>query len=86
MTNYNLELSWVAPKPGGIPFTPISQIRLRNWATDHDKRPCVTAQCVGIRELEWNAKRLKTEIDQVVKSARRKYGNDLRRLRQRSRS
>ena len=76
MATYSLGLVFLKPKKGDLPFTPFSHVYIRRSSVCRYKGrdyETLTPRCVGLTEIEYQIDRLKKELEDIRKEARRKF-------------
>lgn len=57
-------------KSDELPFNPVVHICLQSWSTLSDGAPTVTPELMTEREIDWNVKALKDDLDSVGRKAK----------------
>ena len=73
---YSLDLVFLSPYPlkkDDLPDHAIAQVLVKTLTRDEDGHILITPQCVSLRELEHHINRLKQELDEIRKVAKRKF-------------
>lgn len=75
MATYHLKLDFKPPvKPGskGGPCRASAQIEVQRYSSDREGQIIISAECAGIEDLELEVRKLKTELDSILASGRRR--------------
>lgn len=78
MTTHTFDLLFLASRPGHMPHRPIAHVYVKSSSrNDYSGRGSdkilIGAECVSLREIEYEIEQLKKDLDQVKKTAARKY-------------
>lgn len=67
------DLKFVPAPKDGIPHPPVARMSIRSLSTDEQGLRLITPDCVSVGELEGEVRRLQAELEDVLKTARKKF-------------
>ena len=73
---YSLDLVFLSPYPlkkDDLPGHAITEVFVKTHSRDEDGHLLITHECVSLRELEHEVNRLRQELDEIIKVAKRKF-------------
>jgi hypothetical protein len=73
---YSLDLQFLSPYPlkkGGSPSHAIAHVSVKRSHSPKDGPPLITPQCVTLAELEYQIDRLKEELEEIRKAAKKSF-------------
>ncbi|MBA7570404.1 hypothetical protein ES708_12154 [subsurface metagenome] len=70
---YSLDFDFVKPRKTELPGPPRVHIYVKSYSESTRGFIFITPDCVSIRELEYEIDRLKKELEDIRKKARRKF-------------
>jgi len=77
LTNtYSLDLQFLSPYPlkkGGLPGHAIAHVAVKSFSSTEDGPPLITPECVTLGELEYQIDRLKEELEEIRKAAKKSF-------------
>ncbi len=78
MATHTFDLLFLASTPGKMPHRPIAHVYVKSSSRDDygekgKDKILIGANCVSLREIEYEIEQLKSDLDEVKKKAARKY-------------
>ena len=70
---YSLDLDFWKPGKNDLPGPPRAYVYVKTHTEDERGTIFITADCVNLRELEDEIKRLYRELDDILKKAKKKF-------------
>jgi hypothetical protein len=79
MATHTFDLLFLASTPGKMPHRPIAHVYVKSSSRNDyggkgKDKILIGAECVGLREIDYEIEQLKSDLDEVKKKAARKYG------------
>ena len=78
MVTHTFDLLFLASAPGKMPHHPIAHVYVKgssrnDYGGKGKDKILIGAECVSLREIEYEIEQLKSDLDEVKKKAARKY-------------
>lgn len=78
MATHTFGLLFLARTPGKMPHRPIAHVYVKSSSRNDyggkgKDKVLIGAECVSLREIEYEIEQLKSDLDEVKKKAARKY-------------
>ena len=78
MTTHTFDLLFLASTPGEMPHRPIAHLYVKRSSRNEyggkgKDKILIGAECVSLREVEYEIEQLKRDLEEVKKKAARKY-------------
>lgn len=78
MATHTFDLLFLTSTPGTMPHRPIAHVYVKSssrsdYGGKGKDKILIGAECVSLREIEYEIEQLKSDLDEVKKTAARKY-------------